>query len=251
MQLLHNLVPTANIIAVLVNPADPTRAETIFRDLQVTARTLGLQLHVLHASTDRELETVFANLAEVRAGGLLIGGEPFFNSRIEQLGALTLRHSVPTIYQFRAFAVAGGLASYGGSLTDAYRLAGVYSGRILKGEKPADLPVQRAAKFELIINLKTAKALDLTVPRPPLRPRRRGDRMRRREFVAMFGAATAAWPLAARAQQSAMPVVGFLNGGQAETFWDRVAGFHRGLKETGFTENQNVTIEYRWASGRF
>jgi putative ABC transport system substrate-binding protein len=164
LQLLHDLVPTTNIIAVLVNPADPARAETIFGDLQATAHTLGLQLRVLHASTDRELETVFANLADVRAGGLVIGGEPFFNSRSEQLGALTLRHMVPAIYQFRAFAAAGGLASYGGSLTDSYRLAGVYTGRILKGEKPADLPVQRAAKFELIINLTTAKAMGLTVP---------------------------------------------------------------------------------------
>jgi ABC-type uncharacterized transport system substrate-binding protein len=164
LELLHELVPTANIIAVLVNPTDPARAETISRDLQAAARTLGLQLHVLQASTDRDFDTVFASLVQLRVGGLVIGGEPFFNSRSEQLGALTLRHAVPTIYQFRAFAAAGGLVSYGSSLTDSYRLVGVYSGRILKGEKPADLPVQQSTKFELVINLKTAKALGLTVP---------------------------------------------------------------------------------------
>jgi putative tryptophan/tyrosine transport system substrate-binding protein len=164
LELLHELVPTANIIAVLVNPSDPARSKTISRDLQAAARTLGLELHVLHASTDRDFDTVFASLDQLRAGGLVIGGEPFLNSRSGQLGALSIRHAVPTIYQFRAFAAAGGLVSYGASLTDAYRLAGVYSGRILKGEKPADLPVQQATKFELIINLKTAKALGLTVP---------------------------------------------------------------------------------------
>jgi ABC-type uncharacterized transport system substrate-binding protein len=164
LQLLHELVPTATIIAVLVNPADPARAETTTKELQGAAHTLGLQLHVLHASTDRDFDTVFARLVELRAGGLVIGGEPFFNSRSEQLGALTIRHAVPTIYQIRSFAEAGGLLSYGGSLTDAYRLVGVYTGQILKGEKPADLPVQQATKVEMIINLKTAKMLGLTVP---------------------------------------------------------------------------------------
>jgi putative tryptophan/tyrosine transport system substrate-binding protein len=164
LELLHELVPTANIIAVLVNPTDPARAENTSKELQAAAQTLGLQLHVLNASADRDFDTVFARLVELRAGGLVIGGEPFFNSRSEQLGALTLRHAVPTIYQLRPFAAAGGLVSYGGSLTDAYRLVGVYTGRILKGEKPADLPVQRATKVEMIINLRTAKMLGLTVP---------------------------------------------------------------------------------------
>src|SRR6476619_2835737 len=164
LELLHELVPTANIIAVLVNPTDPARAESTSKELQAAAQTLGLQLHVLHASADRDFDTVFARLVELRAGGLVIGGEPFFNSRSEQLGALTIRHAVPAIYQLRAFAGAGGLVSYGGSLTDAYRLVGVYTGQILKGEKPANLPVQRATKVEMIINLKTAKMLGLTVP---------------------------------------------------------------------------------------
>jgi ABC-type uncharacterized transport system substrate-binding protein len=164
LQLLHELVPNATVVAVLVNPSDPARAETTSKELQAAANSLGLQLHVLQASTDRDLDTVFARLAELRAGGLVIGGEPFFNSRSEQLGELTSRHAVPTVYQLRAFAAAGGLVSYGGSLTDAYRLIGIYTGRILKGEKPADLPVQQATKVEMVINLKTAKMLGLTVP---------------------------------------------------------------------------------------
>jgi putative tryptophan/tyrosine transport system substrate-binding protein len=164
LQLLHELIPTATVIGVLVNPTDPARAETTSKELQAAAHTLGLQLHVLHASTDRDFDTVFGRLVELRAGGLVIGGEPFFNSRSEQLGALTLRHAVPAIYQLRAFAAAGGLMSYGGSLTDAYRLVGVYTGQILRGAKPTELPIQRATTVEMIINLNTAKMLNLTVP---------------------------------------------------------------------------------------
>jgi ABC-type uncharacterized transport system substrate-binding protein len=118
----------------------------------------------LHANSDPDLDAAFADLAQSRAGGLVIGGEPFFNSRSEQLGALSIRYAVPTIYQFRPFAAAGGLVSYGADLTDSYRLVGIYTGRIIKGEKPADMPVQQSAKVELIINMKTAKALRFTVP---------------------------------------------------------------------------------------
>jgi len=164
LELLHALVPTATVIAVLVNPADPARAETITKNMQEAARNLRLQLRILHASSDRDLDTVFASLIQLRAAGLVIGGDPFFNSRSEQLATLALRHAVPTIYQFRSFAAAGGLVSYGANLTDSYRLAGVYTGRVLHGEKPADLPIQRATKVELVLNLKTAKALGLTIP---------------------------------------------------------------------------------------
>jgi putative ABC transport system substrate-binding protein len=164
LELLHAFVPAATIIAVLVNPADPARAEITAKKLQAAAGGLGLQLEVLHASADRDFATVFASLIQLRAGGLVIGGDPFFNSRSEQLGTLALRHGVPTIYQLRAFAAAGGLMSYGANLTDSYRLTGVYTGRVLHGEKPADLPIQQATKVELVINLKTAKALGLTVP---------------------------------------------------------------------------------------
>jgi putative ABC transport system substrate-binding protein len=163
LELLHEVVPAATLIALLVNPTSPT-AETFSRDAQAAARTLGLQLHVLYASTEREIDTVFTTLVQLRAGGLVIGSDTLFNSHREQLAALTVRHAVPAIYQSRAFSAAGGLMSYGGDIADQYRQVGVYTGRVLKGEKPADLPVQQATKVELTINMKTAKTLGLTVP---------------------------------------------------------------------------------------
>jgi putative ABC transport system substrate-binding protein len=163
LALAHELVPAATVIAVLVNPTTPD-AETELGDLQAAARTLGLQLHVLYATTERDFDTVFATLVQSRAGALVIGNGPFFFSQSEQLAALALRHALPTIFEDRAFAATGGLMSYGGSSLDMYRTAGIYTGRILKGEKPADLPVQQATKIELIINLKTAKTLGLTIP---------------------------------------------------------------------------------------
>jgi putative tryptophan/tyrosine transport system substrate-binding protein len=163
LELLHELVPTAAIIAVLVNPAYPG-AETQSRDLQAAVHTAGLQPHVLHASTERDFATVFATLVQLRAGALVIGADTFFLSRSEQLAALTVRHAVPAISPYREFAAAGGLMSYGSSITDQFRRVGVYTGRILKGEKPGDLPVQQSTKIELIINLKTATALGLTLP---------------------------------------------------------------------------------------
>jgi putative ABC transport system substrate-binding protein len=165
LELLHELVPTAVSVAVLVNPTSII-AETQSKNLQAAARALGVQLHILHASTDGDFETVFATLAQLRVAGLVIAGDVFFNDRTEQLAVLAVRRAVPTIFQFREFAAAGGLMSYGPNFTDSYRLAGVYIGRLLKGEKPADLPVQQLTKVELIINLKTAKALGITVPLP-------------------------------------------------------------------------------------
>ena len=162
---MHELVPTATSVALLVNPTNPSVAERLSRDLQAAARTLGLQLHVLHASSELDFETAFATSVQLRAGALVISPDIFFTARSERLATLTVRHAVPTISsEGRKFVLAGGLMSYGGSLTDAYRLAGIYAGRILKGEKPTDLPVQQSTKVELIINLKTAKALGLTVP---------------------------------------------------------------------------------------
>ena len=166
LELLHELIPTTTIIAALVNPSDPARAEITSRTLQAAAHTLGPKLHVLHASTDGDFEAVFTDLTSLKADGLVIGGEPFFNSRSGQLGALTFRHAVPAIYQLREFAAAGGLVSYGANLSDAYRLTGIYTGRVLKGAKPADLAVQQSTKVELIINMKTAKALGISVPLP-------------------------------------------------------------------------------------
>ena len=164
LQMLHELLPTARIMALLVNPAEPALAETYTKEVQAAARTLGLELHVLNASTEGDFDVVFAKLIQLRAGGLVIGGGAFFTSRTEQLAALSVRHAVPAIYYNRRFAVAGGLLSYGADSTDAYRLAGIYTGRVLKGDKPADLPVQQATKVELYINLKTAKALGLNIP---------------------------------------------------------------------------------------
>jgi len=163
LELLRELMPTANIIALLVNPTSPLIAETASRDLQSAARTFGLQLHILHASTERDFDTVFATLVQLRASALVIAPDTFFISRSEQLAALTVRHAVPAITQFREFAAAGGLMSYGGSFTESARQVGVYTGRVLKGEKPADLPVQQVTKVELIINLNAAKALGLEV----------------------------------------------------------------------------------------
>jgi putative ABC transport system substrate-binding protein len=164
LQLLHELVPTASIMALLVNPANPRVTETNIKLFQTAARALGLELHVLNASTERDFDGVFAKLIQLRAGGLVIGPDTYFTGQNEQLAALTVRHAVPAIYHSRSFAVAGGLLSYGGDTTEAYRLAGTYVGRVLKGEKPADLPVQQATKVELYINLKTAKALGITIP---------------------------------------------------------------------------------------
>jgi putative ABC transport system substrate-binding protein len=169
LELLHELLPTATIIAVLENTTSPTIAEASVRRLQAAARALGLQLHVLHASTDRDFDTVFATLVQLRAGALVIGPDQFFiPARTEQLAALTVRHALPAIAQYRPFVAAGGLMSYGGSETDNYRLVGISVGRVLKGAKPSELPVQQGTKVELFLNLKTAKALGITVPLPLL-----------------------------------------------------------------------------------
>ena len=166
LELLHELFPTATSFALLVNPTNPALAEPVSREVQTAARKLGIKLHVLHASSEPEFDAVFATTTQLRAAGLVIGPDPLFNGRIEQLAALTVRHAVPAVYQWREFTAAGGLLSYGSSVTDVYRQAGVYTGRILKGEKPANLPVQLAVKVEFVVNLKTAKTLGLTFPLP-------------------------------------------------------------------------------------
>jgi putative ABC transport system substrate-binding protein len=166
LELARELFPGATTVALLVNPANPLVA-TVSKDLQAVADTLGMRLHVLHASTEADFEAAFATAAQLRVAALVIGSaDPLFGSHAAQLGALAVRHSVPAIYFLREFVAAGGLMSYGGSLSDTYRLAGLYAGRILKGEKPADLPVVQSTKVELILNLKTAKALGITVPLP-------------------------------------------------------------------------------------
>jgi ABC-type uncharacterized transport system substrate-binding protein len=166
LELLHELLPKAGIFALLVNPTTPELAEPQKRQVLSAAQALGIDLHVLNASTEHDFDRVFAKLTELRAGGLVIGGSAFFTSHVKQLAALTVRHAVPAIYQWREFAAAGGLMSYGANVTDTHRLVGVYAGRILKGDKPADLPVQQATKVEMFINLKTARTLGITIPLP-------------------------------------------------------------------------------------
>jgi putative ABC transport system substrate-binding protein len=163
LELLHKIVPTAVIMAVLMNPNFPA-AEEETRELHEGARTLGLELHVLNATDESEIDTAFTRIAQMRVQGLLVAGDPVFTSRRNQLIALAARYAVPAIYTFREFPAVGGLMSYSTSLADAYHQVGIYTGRILKGEKPADLPVVQPTRFELVINLKTAKALGITVP---------------------------------------------------------------------------------------
>jgi putative ABC transport system substrate-binding protein len=168
LELLHELVPAATVIAVLVNSTNPILAETVSRNFQAAGRTIGQQIRVVSAGTEGDIDTAFAGLVQQGVGALVVSNDPFFNSRPNQLAAVAARQSVPVIYPYREFVAAGGLMSYGSSLTDAYRQLGIYAGRILKGERPADLPVQQSTKVELIINLKTVKALGLTVPLPLL-----------------------------------------------------------------------------------
>jgi putative ABC transport system substrate-binding protein len=163
LELLHEVVPTARSMALLVNPTNPV-TEPLVKESQAAAQALGVSLHVQNASTDQEIDSAFMSLARVGAGGLVIGPDAFFNNRAERLAALALRDGVPAIHSRPQFPAAGGLMSYGGDSTEAYHLASLYVGRILKGEKPSDLPVQQVTRVGLIINLKTAKALGITVP---------------------------------------------------------------------------------------
>jgi len=163
VQHLKEMVPAAGVIAYLVNPSNPS-AEIYAKEAMTAASALGINVHVLHASTGHGLDEAFASLAKLGAGGLYVPGEPFFDSQREKIVALSARYAVPAIYTYREYSVAGGLMSYGASLTDSYRRAGIYVGRVLKGEKPADLPVMQPTKFELVLNLNTAKALGLAVP---------------------------------------------------------------------------------------
>ena len=161
---LHEMLPKANVIAALVNPTDPALGGPATKQAQAAARALGLQMHIVQASTERDIEAAFASLARLGVGALVILPNAFFISRREQIAALAIRHVVPAVYYQREFAAAGGLMGYGPSVPDGYRRIGIYAARILKGELPGDLPVQQSTKFELVINLNTARVLGLDVP---------------------------------------------------------------------------------------
>jgi putative ABC transport system substrate-binding protein len=168
LELMHELIPTASSFGVLINPTNPVVSDITTRETQAAASALGLKLQAAQANTEAEYDLAFAELVKQGVSGLVVGGDGSFTNRAAQLGKLSLQHRLPTIYQFREFVTAGGLISYGGSNLESYRLAGVYTGRILKGEKPGDLPVQQVSKVEMIVNLKSAKALGLNVPLPLL-----------------------------------------------------------------------------------
>lgn len=164
VELAHQLIPGSTDVGFLLHPSDPVRAETLLKDAEAAAAPLGLKLRVFRATADAEIENAFADFARLKSGALVIGAHAFFNTKSKLFGELTLRHAVPTIYQYPEFTDAGGLVSYGGNIRESYLWAGIYAGRILKGARPADLPVQQSTKVEMIINLKTAKTLGLTVP---------------------------------------------------------------------------------------
>src|SRR5262252_1252867 len=164
LELLHELLPTTKVMALLVNPDDRALAHAGARETLSAARSRGLELHVLNVRSEGDFDAVFADIKRLRVGGLVIGPGSVFDHGIDKLAALSVRHAVPAIYQFRSFPAAGGLMSYGSDILDSYRLAGIYTGRVLKGENPAELPVVQATKFELVINLKAAKALGISVP---------------------------------------------------------------------------------------
>ena len=164
LELLRELLPQAKSFAVFVNPTNPVNFALVTKAMEASSRALGLQIHFLNTSAETEFESAFAKVAQLRVGGMSLGADPLFNSRGRQLAALALKHAVPAVHSVREFAVSGGLMSYGGNIRESHRQAGIYTGRVLKGEKPTNLPVQQVTKVELVLNLKTAKALGINVP---------------------------------------------------------------------------------------
>ena len=248
-ELLKQIAPSVTRVAVLRDPAIAS-GPAQFGVIQAVAPSLGMDVVPINVRDVPEIERALAAFARSSNGSLIVTPSGFASVNRDLIITLAARHRLPAVYFGRYFVNSGGLISYGNDIVDQYRRAAGYVDRILRGEKPADLPVQAPTKYELVINLKTAKALGLESPADRARARRRGDRVNRREFITLLGGAVAAWPLAARAQQPAMPVIGFLNGQSAQAFAPIVTSFRRGLNEAGYVEGQNVAIEYRWAEGR-
>ena len=249
LELLKEIAPSIKRITLLFNPQTAAYYPLFLREFGASAASLAAQVSATPVRDGAEIEAAAEALAREPAGGLIAAPDPFLNAHRALVMAVSERHRLPAIFGFRRYVSEGALMSYGPDAVDIVRRSATYVDRILKGEKPADLPVQAPTKYELAINLKTAKALTLDRAADAARPRRRGDRMNRREFITLLGGAAAAWPLAARAQQSAMPVIGFLNGQSPESFAHLLRAFHQGLSETGYVEGQSATTEYRWAEG--
>jgi ABC transporter substrate binding protein len=249
VELLKEIAPRVTRVAVL---RDLTIGPAQLSAIQAVAPSFGVELNAVGVGDVGEIERSVAAFARSSNGGLVVTASTSALVHRDLITMLAARHRLPAVYPFRYFVTVGGLISYGANSTDPYRRAAGYVDRILKGEKPADLPVQAPTKYELVINLKTAKTLGLDVPPTnAARPRRQGHRVTRRDFITLLGGAAAAWPLAARAQQPAIPVIGFLNSGTPDGFARMVVAFHKGLNETGYVEGRNVIIEYRWAQNQY
>ena len=233
LELLKEIAPGVTRAAVLRDPAIAAGIGQ-FGVIQAVAPSLGVEVSPVNVRDAGEIERAVAAFARSPNGGLIVTASALAAVHRDLIITLAARHKLPAVYSRRFFVAAGGLISYGPDFVDQYRRAAGYVDRILKGEKPADLPVQAPTKYELVINLKTAKALGLDSAADAARPRRRGDRMmKRREFITLLGGAAAAWPLAARAQQPAMPVIGFLSSSSHDAdAATRVAAFRQGLKRS-------------------
>jgi putative ABC transport system substrate-binding protein len=251
LELLRDLLPAARTVALFVNPSNPN-AHVYVPEAQAAADTLGLHVEVLTVSAEGDLEAAFRIITRQRADALIMIVDPFFIAWRKQFTALAARWATPAIYPIRWFADVGGLMSYGAAAHELTQLMGTYIGKILQGARPADLPIQESAKFELIINLKTAKALGLTLPATP-GPCRRGDRMRRRDFImALAGATTGVSAVRGQEPRRAIGVLSALpkpTGSFDPALPGALTAFYQGLRETGFVEGRNMSIEYRWADG--
>jgi putative ABC transport system substrate-binding protein len=254
VQLLVEVIPEIRRVGIVRNPSNPA-VTLALREVENAIRVLGLESHTVDARLPQEFEGAFARLSAEGVKGVIVAPDASVIEHRSMIAALAQKTRLPTMFQRRENVAAGGLMSYGPDLPDQLRQAAFYVDRILKGTKPTDLPVQQATKIELVINLKTAKALGLTLPPHPAGPRRRGDRVsrriERRDFITLLGSAAAAWPLAARAQQPAkLPTIGYLGSSTASAQNQWVAAFVHRLHDLGWIEGRTIAIQYRWAEGR-